>query len=53
MKTLLELIAIGDDVGIILPQEMLDRLGVAAGDFIYAVATETTLFLTPLKPDAK
>ena len=47
----LKLTAIGNSVGLILPKEMLARLGVGKGDTLFAVETDGGLRLTTSDPD--
>ncbi len=47
----LKLTAIGNSVGIILPKEVLARLGVGKGDTLFAVETENGLRLTTTDPE--
>jgi putative addiction module antidote len=45
--TALKLIGIGNSVGVVLPKELLARLGVQKGDTLYAVDMPDGLRLTP------
>jgi putative addiction module antidote len=47
----LKLTQIGNSVGVILPREMLARLGLAKGDTIYAVDQPDGVRLTVADPD--
>ena len=47
----LKLTAIGNSVGVILPKEVLARLGVGKGDTLFAVETEHGLRLTTTDPE--
>jgi putative addiction module antidote len=48
----LKLRAIGNSVGVVLPKELLGKLGVAAGDTLYAVdAADGGVRLTKSDPD--
>ncbi|MBV8455450.1 MAG: hypothetical protein JO122_02405 [Acetobacteraceae bacterium] len=47
----LKLIGIGNSVGVILPREMLVKLGLQKGDTVHAIATENGLRLTVADPD--
>ena len=47
----LKLTAIGNSVGLILPKEVLARLGVGKGDTLFAVETDGGLRLTTSEPD--
>jgi hypothetical protein len=47
----LKLTAIGNSVGVILPKELLARLGVEKGDSLYAVEQPDGLRLTTTDPD--
>jgi putative addiction module antidote len=47
----LKLTQIGNSVGVILPREMLAKLGIAKGDTIYAVDQPDGVRLTVADPD--
>jgi putative addiction module antidote len=47
----LKLTSIGNSVGLILPKELLARLGVSKGDTLFAVETEGGIRLTTADPD--
>jgi putative addiction module antidote len=47
----LKLTSIGNSVGLILPKEVLARLGVGKGDTLFAVETDGGLRLTTSDPD--
>jgi putative addiction module antidote len=47
----LKLTQIGNSVGLILPKEMLAKLGVAKGDTLYAVETDGGIRLTTSDPE--
>ena len=47
----LKLTQIGNSVGVILPREMLSKLGMAKGDTIYAIDQPDGLRLTVADPD--
>jgi putative addiction module antidote len=47
----LKLIQIGNSVGVILPKELLARLGVGKGDTIYAIDQPDGIRLTVAEPD--
>ena len=47
----LKLTQIGNSVGLILPKEILAKLGVTKGDSIYAVETPDGLRLTATDPE--
>ena len=49
--TELKLRAIGNSVGVVLPKEMLVKLGVDKGDSLYAVDTPDGLRLTVADPE--
>ena len=49
--TALKLTAIGNSVGVILPKELLVKLGVQKGDTLYAVETPDGVRLTTADPD--
>ena len=46
MSTSLKLTAIGNSVGVILPREMLARLGAGKGDTLFVIETPDGLRLT-------
>ena len=47
----LKLTQIGNSVGVILPKELLAKLGVAKGDTLHAIETEDGIRLTASDPD--
>jgi putative addiction module antidote len=47
----LKLTQIGNSVGVILPREMLARLGVVKGDTVYAIEQPDGVRLTVADPD--
>jgi putative addiction module antidote len=47
----LKLTAIGNSVGVILPRDMLARLGLGKGDTLHAIETPDGLRLTTSDPD--
>lgn len=47
----LKLTAIGNSVGVILPKELLTKLGVGKGDTLHAIETEDGIRLTTADPD--
>lgn len=47
----LKLTSIGNSVGVILPKELLAKLGVRKGDTLFAVETEGGIRLTTTDPD--
>jgi putative addiction module antidote len=47
----LKLTSIGNSVGVILPKEVLARLGVGKGDTLFAVETDGGLRLTTSDPE--
>lgn len=49
--SVLKLTAIGNSVGVILPREILAKLGVEKGDTLYAVDTAEGLRLSATDPD--
>lgn len=49
--SVLKLMAIGNSVGVILPKELLAKLGVAKGDTLFAVETDNGIRLTTTDPD--
>lgn len=48
--SVLKITGIGDSVGVILPDEILERLHVKRGDTLYAVETENGIELTANNP---
>lgn len=49
--SVLKLTAIGNSVGVILPKELLAKLGVGKGDTLHAIETEDGIRLTTADPD--
>lgn len=49
--TALKLTRVGDSVGVVLPQELLSRLGLKQGDTVYAVETEDGVRLSTSEPE--
>lgn len=47
----LKLTAIGNSVGVVLPKELLAKLGVDKGDSLYAVDTPDEIHLTTTDPE--
>ncbi len=47
----LKLIGIGNSVGVVLPKEMLVKLGLQKGDTLHAVEVENGFRLTTAEPD--
>lgn len=47
----LKLTSIGNSVGVVIPKELLARLGVGKGDTLYAVETPDGLRLTVADPE--
>jgi putative addiction module antidote len=47
----LKLTQIGNSVGLILPKELLAKLGVTKGDTVYAIETENGIRLTTADPE--
>lgn len=45
--TALKLIGVGNSVGVVLPKDLLARLGLQKGDTVYAVDTPDGVRLTP------
>lgn len=43
----------GGSLTVTLPKDMVDRLGMKAGDPVFVVETEEGLLLTPYDPDFK
>jgi len=50
MPHLLKLIAVGASTGAIIPEDLLQRLGVNQGDTLFAVETPQGLLLRPEDP---
>ena len=49
--TSLKLTTIGDSTGVVLPDEILKRLQIERGDFLYVVETPLGIELIPSDPD--
>ncbi len=49
--TALKLTRIGNSVGVVLPKELLAKLGVGKGDTVYAIDTPDGVRLTTADPD--
>lgn len=49
----LKLTQIGNSVGVILPKELLGKLGVGKGDTVYAIDTPDGVRLSTAEPDFK
>ncbi len=49
--TALKLTTIGNSVGVVLPKELLAKLGVGRGDVLYAIDTPDGLRLTTSDPE--
>jgi putative addiction module antidote len=47
----LKLTSIGNSVGVILPKELLAKLGVGKGDSLFVVETDNGIRLTTTDPD--
>ena len=47
----LKLTAIGNSVGLILPKELLAKLGVGKGDTLFAIETDNGVRLSTTDPD--
>jgi putative addiction module antidote len=47
----LKVTAVGNSVGVILPKELLERLGIKKGDNLYAIETKRGVVLTPYNPE--
>ncbi len=47
----LKLVAIGNSTGIVLPREVLARLGAQQGDSLTVTATDKGIELQPFEPD--
>ena len=48
---ILKLITIGKSIGIVLPRELLQRLGVERGGALYVLETPNGIELIPFNPD--
>ena len=46
-----KLTAIGNSTGVVIPKEMMARLGVEKGDTLFAVETPQGFLLTPYDPE--
>jgi putative addiction module antidote len=51
MNMPLKVIRIGNSMGVILPKELLKKLGVEAGDYVAATEVGNGIELTPHRPD--
>lgn len=51
MVGMLKLTTVGNSTGVVLPKEILERLRVGRGDFLYIVETPDGIELTPYNPD--
>jgi len=51
MSEKIKLRKIGNSQGVVLPKEILDRHGLAAGDVLYVIDTAEGIKLTPNDPD--
>lgn len=51
MATTLKVRKIGNSLGVLLPQSVLDGLRVGAGDELHVVSTSDGIRLTPYDPD--
>ena len=49
--SVLKVTNVGNSVGVILPDEILERLQVKTGDTLYAIETRNGIELTPNNPD--
>jgi len=49
----LDVVAVGDELALIFPQELIDRLQVRVGDTLYLQPTDTGYLLrtTPVQPE--
>jgi putative addiction module antidote len=52
MGSITKIIAIGDSLGIIIPEEMLARLKVGVGDTLYLTEIAQGIRLTPFDPES-
>ena len=51
MNMPLKVIKIGNSMGVILPKELLKKLGAEAGDYVAATHVGNGIVLTPHRPD--
>jgi putative addiction module antidote len=51
MATAIKIRKVGNSLGVLLPKEVLDSLGVAEGDELFAIKTSDGIRLTPYDPD--
>ena len=47
----LRIITVGSSVGVVLPKELLSKLGVDKGDFLYLVDSADGMTVMPYDPD--
>ncbi len=47
----LKVTTVGNSVGVILPKEILERLGVTRGDSLYVIETKNGIELTSYNPE--
>ena len=53
MSAMLKLTAVGNSLGVVLPIDILVRLGVGKGDTLYVTETPKGLELTPYRTDLR
>lgn len=51
--TILKLTSIGDSTGVVLPNEMLERLKIKDADTLFAIETPNGYLLIPYNPDVE
>ena len=51
MTNKLKVVTIGNSVGVVLSKEILDKLRVGKGDFVFAIETSKGIELTPYNPE--
>lgn len=51
MNMPLKVIKIGNSMGVVLPKELLKRLGAEAGDYVEATSVGNSIELKPHRPD--
>ena len=49
----LKLTIVGSSTGVVIPEEMLERLKVGNGDALFAIETPSGYLLTPFDPDVE
>ena len=51
LMSVLKITTVGNSVGVILPEEILEHLRVKSGDTLYAIETKNGIELTPHDPE--